>query len=129
MSNDIKEVSGTEVTFMIPDTESLGKLKSLEPKFSLNLKYKTADDWAVLKDKPIRAFYMGLKDIPNDKGELVKCGVFVTETECFINGSMTLVEAVQSRPIKTPVQITYRGKKNNKSSEGSTMIFDTEILG
>ncbi|CAA0196361.1 conserved hypothetical protein [Tenacibaculum maritimum] len=129
MDNTIEKASGTEVTFMIPDTESLGRLKTLEPKFSLNLKYRSAEHWAVLKDKPIRCFYMGLKDIPNEKGELVKCGVFVTEKECFINASMTLVEAVQSRPVKTPIQITYRGKNNNKSSEGSTMIFDTEILG
>lgn len=128
-NEEIQKAAGTEVKFMIPDTESLGQLKEMEPKFSLNLKYKSADDWAAVKDQPIRAFYMGIKEIPNEDGELIKCGIFVTESECFISGQMTLVEAVSTRPPKTPVQITYRGKKNNKSSDGSTMIFDTEILG
>lgn len=129
MNSEIQKANGTEVTFTIPNTESLGSLKDLTPKFSLNLKYKTSDDWAVLKDKPLRAFYMGVKEIPNEDGEMVSCGVFVTEKECFISGQMTLLDAVKNLEIKTPVQVTYRGKKANKSSDGSTMIFDVEKLG
>ncbi|MBT0554294.1 hypothetical protein [Riemerella anatipestifer] len=125
---ELQSVSGQEVTFFIPNTESLGKLKDMKPEFSLNLKYKTADDWAALKDQPLRAFFMGTKDIPNEDGELVSCGVFVTQNECFISGQMTLVEAVKNLPTKTPIEITYRGKKNNKSSNGSTMIFDVSKL-
>ncbi|MCU7542956.1 hypothetical protein [Riemerella anatipestifer] len=125
---ELQSVSGQEVTFFIPNTESLGKLKDMKPEFSLNLKYKTADDWAALKDQPLRAFFMGTKDIPNEDGELVSCGVFVTQNECFISGQMTLVEAVKNLPAKTPIEITYRGKKNNKSSNGSTMIFDVSKL-
>lgn len=127
--NEIQKAAGTEVSFVIPDTESLGQLNDLKPQFSLNLKYKSADDWAALKGKPIRAFFMGIKEIPNEDGELINCGKFVSEKECFISGQMTLVEAVKNLSVKTPVQITYQGKKNNKSSEGSTMIFDVEILG
>lgn len=126
---ELQKASGTEVTFFIPDTESIGQLKDMEPKFSLNLKYKTADDWAGIKDKPLRAFYMGTKEIPNEDGELVTCGVFVSEKEAFISGQMTLIEAVKNLPIKTPLQLTYRGKKANKSGSGSTMIFDVEKLG
>ncbi|TYP71520.1 hypothetical protein [Aquimarina intermedia] len=129
MSNELEKAAGTEVTFYIPDTESLGSLKDMEPKFNLNLKYKTADDWAAVKGKPLRVFYMGLKDIPNETGEIVKCGCFVSEKECFISGQMTLVEAVKNLPLKTPLQLTYQGKKANKSSDGSTMIFDVEKLG
>ena len=126
---EVQKAAGTEVSFSIPDTESLGSLSDLEPKFSLNLKYKSADDWAALKGQPVRAFFMGLKEIPSEDGELVKCGVFVTEKECFLSGQFTLVEAVKSLPIKTPVQLTYQGKKQNKTSEGSTMMFDVEKLG
>lgn len=132
MSNkteEIQKASGTEVTFVIPDTESLGQLQDLEPKFSLNLKYKSSDDWAALKGSPMRAYFMGMKSIPNEDGELINCAVFVTPKECFISGQMTLVEAVKSLNAKTPVQITYQGKKNNKSTEGSTMLFDVETLG
>jgi len=127
--NELQKAAGTEITFIIPDTESLGVLDDLEPKFSLNLKYKSSDDWAGIKDKPIRCYYMGVKEIPNENGELVKCGVFVSQRECFISGQMTLIDAVKNLNVQTPVQITYRGKKANKSSDGQTMIFDVEKLG
>ncbi|MGV3698292.1 hypothetical protein [Flavobacterium sp.] len=129
MKSEVEKAAGAEVTFFIPDTESLGALQNLEPKFSLNLKYKSSDDWAALKDTPVKAFFMGMKDIPNEEGEAVKCGVFISQNECFISGQMTLVDAVKNLPIKTPVQITYRGKKNNKSTDGITMLFDVQTLG
>lgn len=123
-----KLVQDTGVAFAIPDTESLGALKDLREDFSLTMKYKDADEWASLKDKEVRAFYMGMKEIPNDNGEAVNCGVFVTDTECFLSGQLTLVEAVKVLSVRTPVSITYKGKRNNKSSEGSTMIFDVSTL-
>lgn len=126
---DIKKAAGTEITMTIPDTESIGRLKEMNPTFSLTMKYKTADDWAALKDKPIRCFYMGLKEVPNDEGENVVCGVFISETEVFLAAQMVLVEAVKKLDPETPVQIIYRGKRNNKSSEGSTMMFDVSKLG
>lgn len=128
-TTEVEKAAGQEVTFFIPDTESLGALQNLEPKFSLNLKYKSSDDWAALKDQPLKVFFMGMKDIPNENGEMVKCGVFISQKECFISGQMTLVESVKNLAIKTPVQITYRGKKNNKSTDGITMLFDVETLG
>ncbi len=128
-TGSITQVTGQEVIFFVPDTESIGKLKELKPKFSLTLKYKSADDWAALKDQSIRVFYMGIKGIPNEKGEVINCGVFVSEKEAFLSGQMTLIEAVRNLPSKTPLQITYRGKKANKSTNGQTMIFDVEKLG
>ena len=67
----VQQMAGTEVSFFIPNTEELGQLDSLEDKFSLTMKYKTADDWARLIDQEIRCFFMGMKEIPNDKEELV----------------------------------------------------------
>ena len=125
----IKQKAGTEVAFVIPDTESLGKLKELETQFSLTMKYKTKDDWAALKGQPLRAYFMGTKDIPNDKDELVLCGIFITEQECFLAAGTTLIEAVRNLPPKTAVEITYEGSKANKSSDGNTMIFDVKRLG
>lgn len=130
----IQKSAGTKVTFIMPDTESIAKLEGMEAKYSLNIKYKSADDWATLKDTPLRAFYMGIKEVPNEDGELIMCGLFATPKEVFISGQTTLVEAIKMLPpsnedFKTAVQITYRGKKANKSSDGSTMIFDVEKLG
>ena len=133
-STEIQEVAGTKLTFIMPDTESIGQLENMETKYSLNIKYKSADDWAALKDQPLRAFYMGSKEVPNEDGEMIMCGLFATAKEVFISGQTTLIEAIKMLPpsneeFKTAVQITYRGKKANKSTDGSTMIFDVEKLG
>ncbi|MDV7696255.1 hypothetical protein N6B72_04895 [Chryseobacterium soli] len=125
----VQQLAGQQVSFFIPNTEELGQLENLTDQFSLTMKYKTADDWAATKGQELRCFYMGTKEIPNDKGELVNCGVFVTKTECFIAGSMTLFEAVRQLPVKTPLSIIYQGKKPNKTSDGQTMIFDVKTLG
>lgn len=129
MNEKIEQVAGTEITLVIPDTESIGQLKELNPVFSLTTKYKSADEWAELKDKPVRVFYMGLKEVPNEEGEAVRCGVFVSENEVFLSGQTILVDAIKNLPPKTPLCLTYRGKKNNKTSSGSTMLFDVEKLG
>ncbi len=121
-------VAGTEVTFFIPNTEELGKLREMEQDFSLTMKYKTADDWASIKDEELRCFFMGMKDIPNENGESVNCGVFVTEKECFIAGGMTLVDAVKNLPPQTPIAIIYKGKKKNATTDGQTMIFEVKTL-
>ena len=96
----VQQLAGQQVSFFIPNTEELGQLENMEDKFSLTMKYKTAEDWAILKDQEIRCFYMGTKEIPNDKEELVTCGVFVTKDECFIAGGKTLVDAVRQLPTK-----------------------------
>lgn len=126
-TTELATLAGTEVTFIMPTTEELGTLKDLKDNFSLTLKYKRQDEW--VKDEEIRAFYLGLKQVPNEDGEMVTCGVFATEKECFISAPILLVEAVQSLPCKTPVSITYRGKKKNTTSAGFTNLFDVITLG
>lgn len=129
MKNEIeKQTNLTPVTFYMKDTESIGKLADMDQVFSLTTKYKTADDWAQLKNEEIKVYYMGLQDIPNKDGELVVCGKFLSQQECFISGQKLLVEAVKDLPIGTPISIIYRDKKANKSTEGSTMIFDIALL-
>lgn len=125
----IEKAAGANVSLTIPNTAELGKLDEMESDFSLVLKYKTQEEWAELKGKPIRVFFMGLKEIPNDEGEAVNCAVFVSKTEAFISGQMVLVEAVRQLQPKTPIEITYQGKKPNKSTSGSTNIFDIKTLG
>lgn len=126
---DIQYLAGQSVNLVIPNTEALGKLETMDEKFSLTMKYKTADDWAAIKEQEVRCYFMGLKEVPNENGEAVMCGVFVTQKECFIAGGMTLIEAVRNLQPQTPISIIYKGKKNNKSSNGSTMLFDVKILG
>lgn len=126
--NTLQEVAGQEMRLIIPNTEAIGRLEALKPCFSLTTKYKSADDWAALKDKPIRCYYMGLKDVPNEEGDAISCGVFVSPEEIFLSGQKVLVDAVRNLCEETPLQITYKGKRNNKSTEGSTMIFEVQRL-
>lgn len=128
-STSLSQVAGQQVTLFIPDTESIGKLETMESKFTLTTKYRSADDWAALKDKPVRCYYMGLKDVLNDQGEAITCGIFVSPKEIFLSGQKVLVDAVRALPEQTPLLIVYKGKKTNKSTEGSTMIFDVVMLG
>lgn len=129
MENATEELVARKAQLVIPDTESLGKLESMEKEFSLTVKYKSKEDWARLENEPLRCFFMGTKEIPNDDGEMVLCGVFISKKECFIAGGLTLIESVRNLPEKTPIEITFRGSKSNKSSKGSTMIFEVERLG
>lgn len=127
-SQEIKKAAGSEVTFMIPSTDQLGHLKEMEPGFKLTMGYRTQEDWAERKNQPEKCYFMGMKEIPNDKGEVVNCGVFASENEVFLSAQMVLVEAVKNLESKTPVQITYLGKKPNKSSDGSTNLFEIVTL-
>lgn len=126
--SDLKEVAGTQVTFTIPDTETLGKLDTLEPKVSLNMGYRMKEEWERLKNQPIKAYYLGLKQIPNPEGQLVTCGLFVTSKDVFMAGGMILIELIKDLPQKTPLQLTYLGVKVTKN-EKEMLNFNVSRLG
>lgn len=117
-----------EIILRMPNTDQLGKLEGMAEDFNMTPKYWTKDDWWARKDEPVRAFYLGMKELPNEEGEVVKCAVFATEREIFLSGMMLLVEAVSRLTDGTPVQITYLGSKQNKTSKGSTNLFDVVKL-
>ena len=127
-NDDMQLAQGTEVTFVIPTTEEIGRLTSMNKKFNLVIKYKSADEWAAILNKPIRCFYKGVKEIPNKEGDLISCAAFVSETECFLSGQKVLMDAVLQLPVNAPIEITYVGKKQNKNSDGATMQFEVVTL-
>lgn len=122
------EVAQAEATLHLPSTEELGQLEEMETGRSLIAAYRTQEDWHERKDQEIRCFYLGIKEIPNEDGELIKCAVFAEQNAVFLGAQMVLVQAVESLPSQTPIAITYRGKKKNKSGDGSTNVFDVVIL-
>lgn len=128
MEKQITKQELTPVTFYLKDTTSIGKLDTMETGFSLTTKYKTADDWAAHKGKELKVYYMGLQHIPNGDGELVICGKFLSKEECFISGQKVLIEAVKDLPEGTAISIIYKERRANKSTDGSTMIFDVALL-
>jgi hypothetical protein len=133
MENQVEKVGNNLPAFnagtlMIPSTEAIGKLENAEVGLDISVKYRKMEDWNELKDQPIRAYYLGTKQIPNDDGEMVTCAAFMDKSGVWLAGQMVLVDAVSKVDINTPLQITYRGKKANKSSKGSTNLFDVKIL-
>lgn len=85
------------------------------------------DYWTPEKEGEIRRmFFMGLQpmDVPDhsdpEKMVSLECAVFVevedSEHRTIVNGSVRLRSIVESLDPATPVQVTYRGKKKNRSN-------------
>lgn len=113
-----------ETILRIPTTEEIGKLEHAERGMNLSVAYRKQEDWQTKKDLPIPCYFLGLKEIPNDEGEAVTCGAFVDKSGVWLAGQKVLVDAVRTLKPGTPVEITYRGKKQNKSTKGATNLFD-----
>lgn len=124
----VSEFNSMEMTLSMPNTDSLGKLENAELGMSRTIKYKTQEEWQEIKGVPIRCFFMGLKEIPNEDGDMVICAGFMSKDEVFLAGQMVLIDAVRSLPKNTPLEIMYEGKKKNTSSDGSTNIFSVRLL-
>lgn len=112
----------------IPSLEDLEKLQGMEPGFSLTPRYRSTDDWAKYKDEEIRALYLGTKQVPNEKEELITYAFFSDKTGIWLAAQMVLVESVRDLPFKTPIAITYEGRSQNKSNEGMTCKFLVQQL-
>lgn len=126
--DEFAKVAGGQLTFTLPTLESLDALDNMEKSFSAIIDYKKAEDWEKIEGNPVKLYYMGLQSIPNSDGESIICGVFLSRNEFFLSGQTVLVDAVKNLPEKTAVEITYKGRKKNTTSTGSTMLFDVYIL-
>lgn len=122
------QTSVVDTEFVINEIPDLSKLDDLKPGKSHVAKYRTQEDWALLQAQPIRCFYLGIKEIPNDQGEVIKAAVFVEKLGIFLCSQKVLLDAVRHMVTMSPVIITYMGKKKNKSSAGSTNLFDVVEL-
>lgn len=122
------QTSVVDTEFVINEIPDLSKLDDLRPGKSHVAKYRTQEDWALLQAQPIRCFYLGIKEIPNDQGEVIKAAVFVEKLGIFLCSQKVLLDAVRHMVTMSPVIITYMGKKKNKSTAGSTNLFDVVEL-
>lgn len=113
---------------IIPNTESLGKLESASTGVSLSVSYRTKEEWLTLENQEIRCYFMGLKEVPNEENETVLCAAFMDKGGVWIAGQMVLVDAVRNLDKGTPLEITFKGQKKNKSSKGATNMFVVKLL-
>lgn len=115
-------------TLFIPNSEALGKLEEAEAGMDLTVKYRKQEEWFEFKNKPVKAYYMGIKEIPNEEGEMIVVGAFFATDGPFLAGQKLLVDAVRHLEPNTPIEITFMGKKENKSTKGSTNMFEVKLL-
>jgi hypothetical protein len=118
-----------QVTLEIPNLAQLGKLKGLKEVYKATAGYRTQEEWFNYKDKPVRCFFLGIKELPSEEGDSVNCGIFAAETGIFLAAQHVLIESVRTLEKNTPIEITFKGKKKNKKGEGSTNLFEVVILG
>lgn len=124
------ELEQNKVILTMPSTAQLGQLSGLKTVYKMNPAYRTQEEWLLLKDKPVRAYFLGLKDLPNENGEAVTCAIFADAEQMFLCAQFMLVEAVRHEAPQTAFEITYRGKKRNKvASDRYTNLFDITKLG
>ena len=115
-------------TETMPDCADLEKLSEMKKQLSITVQYRKKEDW--VKGEAIKAYYLGLKEIPDGTGELIASAIFQSQEGAFMSAATQLVETVRSIVVKTPIEITFTGSKTNKSdSQKSTMIFQIDIIG
>lgn len=128
--SELNKIAGTEVTFIVPDTESLGALDGMQPTISLNMRYRLQEDWEKIKGQPIKVYFLGIKVIPNPEGQAVNCGLFASSKEVFLAGGIILIDLVKDLQPKTPLQITYLGtRENNREPSKKALNFNIQRLG
>ena len=121
--NELYPVNG-EVTFLMPNTNTIAKLKDAKKGVTVTSSYRTKEDWVALKDKPQKCFYLGLKEASNENGEVYYLVKLHDGKSPFVAGQTVLVQSLQSVSVGQGVQITCTGL----SSSGSRKIPMFEVV-
>lgn len=117
-----------EITFLMPSTNFLGKLKDAKPVQSLTAKYMTIDDWAEMKGKELRCVFLGMKEAVDSKEDLYYLAKFTDGKKPFVAAQTILVQSFTSVPIGQAVRITCTDIVKN-SKNGKTALFSIDDLG
>lgn len=124
---ELKPTNG-EITFIMPSTNALGALKSAEEGRQLTVSYKKKEDWLAEKDKPIRCYFLGLKEATGGKGDTYFLAKLHDGEKAFVCAQTILVQALMSTELGQGVEITCTGSV--KGSNGNDIPqFDVVELG
>ena len=119
---------GGEITFLMPSTNFLGKLKDAEPTRSLTAKYMTIDEWANIKGKELRCVFLGMKEAIDSDGKQYYLAKFTDGKLNFVAAQTILVQSFLNVPIGQGVSITCKDVVPN-SKKGKTALFEIDDLG
>ncbi len=117
-----------EVTFIMPNTNVVAKLKEAEPTQTLTSKYMTIEDWQNCIGQEKRVIYCGMKEAIDSSGELyylVKCN---DGAQPFVAAQTVLVQSLQSVKVGQAISITCIDVVKNMKN-GKTALFEVQDLG
>lgn len=112
---------------LIPAESIMNRLVDAETGMEMTTSYRTKEEWAELKDEPVRCFFMGTEDAETADGNQFRAASFISGEKVFVAGQRVLVEAVENLPIGQGVEIIYKGDKKN-SKGGKTLLFSVKRL-
>ncbi len=118
---------GGEVTFLMPNTNALAKLKEAKKGANLTAKYMTAEDWAKLEGKEQRCIYLGLKEASDADGREYYLAKLHNGQEPFVCAQTILVQSLANLPMGQGVSITCTGIE--KATKGKIVRFEVADLG
>lgn len=116
-----------EITFIMPNTNALARLKDAEKGASLTAKYMTAEDWAAVKGVEMRCIYLGLKGAVDADGREYYLVKLHDGKAPFVAAQTILVQSLANLPIGQGVSITCTGVE--KASKGKVVRFEIADLG
>ena len=119
MSNEKPELKpvGGEITFMMPSTNAIGALKDAELGRQLTVSYKKKEEWLAEVDKPLRCFFLGLKEATDAKGKIYFIAKLHDGEKAFVCAQTVLVQALMSTELGQGVEITCTGSSKTNGND------------
>ncbi|WP_127846168.1 hypothetical protein [Psychroflexus aestuariivivens] len=115
-----------EITFMMPSTNALGALKKAEKGRQLTVSYKKKEEWLAEVDKPVKCFFLGLKEATDAKGETYFIAKLHDGEKAFVCAQTVLVQSLMSTELGQGVEITCTG--STKTNGNEIPLFDVVEL-
>jgi len=119
--------NGGEITFIMPSTNAIGKLKDAEKGRNLSVKYKTKEMWINNAGVVERYYYLGLKSATNDKGDPYFLAKLSDGENTFVCAQTILIQSLMSVPFCQGVEVMCTG--STKTNGNNIPTFDVVDLG
>jgi len=113
---ELKPIGG-EVTFMMPSTNALGALKNAEKGRQLTVSYKKKEEWLAEIGKPVKCYFLGLKEATDSKGDTYFIAKLHDGVKAFVCAQTVLVQSLMSTELGQGVEITCTGSSKTNGNE------------
>lgn len=116
-----------EVTFVMPNTNALGRLKDAKEGRSLTAKYMTVEDWKELEGKEVLCFFIGFKDSVDSQGEPYLLAKLIdSDNKPFVAAQTILCQSLAATQAGQGVKIVCTGIE--KATQGKMATFEVTEL-